>query len=303
MGEDMGICPNCGSWVDEGDICMNCGGSGSYSSDNDDDWDSGYEPSYRPRKTPADRLGEEAWDLYMDFRDTEALSVINEALEYDDMHPNNWNRKAIILESLKRFGESERCYNRSLELRRSSKVSDNKARMLYDWACELLEKSKKMRNGLSKLGEASDTITRAIDALPERGSEEDIKKYLGLRDSINFNRDYQKKFFASVRIVGENDPERLFTITGTKHYGIKDFFPYTPLRLVREEDNEFDRDAIAVYMEDKKVGYVANNNSTAYEGTSLASQLKDKVQKEAKAEYLIYLDRYAEIQFHIGRLI
>ena len=298
----MGICPNCGSWVDEGDICMNCGGSGSYSSDNDD-WDSGYEPSYRPRKTPADRLGEEAWDLYMDFRDTEALSVINEALEYDDMHPNNWNRKAIILESLKRFGESERCYNRSLELRRSSKVSDNKARMLYDWACELLEKSKKMRNGLSKLGEASDTITRAIDALPERGSEEDIKKYLGLRDSINFNRDYQKKFFASVRIVGENDPERLFTITGTKHYGIKDFFPYAPLRLVREEDNEFDRDAIAVYMEDKKVGYVANNNFTAYEGTSLASQLKDKVQKEAKAEYLIYLDRYSEIQFHIGRLI
>ena len=27
----MGVCPNCGSWVDDGDICMNCGGSGSYS--------------------------------------------------------------------------------------------------------------------------------------------------------------------------------------------------------------------------------------------------------------------------------
>ena len=299
----MGICPNCGSWVDEGDICMNCGGSGSYSSDNDDDWGSGYEPAYRPRKTPADRLGEEAWDLYMDFRDTEALNVINEALEYDDRHPNNWNRKAIILESLKRFGESERCYNRSLELRRSSKVSDNKARMLYDWAYELLEKSKKMRNGLSKLGEASDTITRAIDALPERGSEEDIEKYLGLRDSINFNRDYQKKYFANLRILGDNDIEKLFTITGIKHYGKTDLYYHTPLKLVREPENEFDRDAIAVYMDDKKIGYVANNNSTAYEGTSLASQLKDKVQKEAKAEYLIYLDRYAEIQFHIGRLI
>lgn len=25
----MGICPNCGDWVDEGDICMSCGGAGS----------------------------------------------------------------------------------------------------------------------------------------------------------------------------------------------------------------------------------------------------------------------------------
>ena len=24
MGDNMGICPNCGSWVDDGDICMNC---------------------------------------------------------------------------------------------------------------------------------------------------------------------------------------------------------------------------------------------------------------------------------------
>ena len=28
----MGICPNCGSWVDEGDICMSCGG-GSFNDD------------------------------------------------------------------------------------------------------------------------------------------------------------------------------------------------------------------------------------------------------------------------------
>ena len=33
----MGICPNCGSWVDEGDICGFCGGSGSYTPDNDND--------------------------------------------------------------------------------------------------------------------------------------------------------------------------------------------------------------------------------------------------------------------------
>lgn len=29
----MGFCPNCGSWVDEGDICMTCGGHGQGQSD------------------------------------------------------------------------------------------------------------------------------------------------------------------------------------------------------------------------------------------------------------------------------
>lgn len=26
-GDGMGICPNCGEWVDDGDVCMNCVGS------------------------------------------------------------------------------------------------------------------------------------------------------------------------------------------------------------------------------------------------------------------------------------
>lgn len=33
----MGICPNCGSWVDEGDICHGCGASGSYITSEDED--------------------------------------------------------------------------------------------------------------------------------------------------------------------------------------------------------------------------------------------------------------------------
>ena len=35
----MGICPNCGSWIDEGDICGHCGGGGGYYSIDDDELD------------------------------------------------------------------------------------------------------------------------------------------------------------------------------------------------------------------------------------------------------------------------
>ena len=116
----MGICPNCGSWVDEGDICMNCGGSGSYGYDYDDDPD---ETEVNPTYSKRDTYAKKAWDYYMDFQDEDALYYINLALDLDDRNSRNWNRKAIILESLKRFQQSEECYNRSLELSKNNEIS------------------------------------------------------------------------------------------------------------------------------------------------------------------------------------
>ena len=37
--------------------------------------------------------------------------------------------------------------------------------------------------------------------------------------------------------------------------------------------------------------------------TSSASELKDGIQGVAHAEYVVYLDRYADIQFAIGRIV
>ena len=43
----MGICPNCGEWVDEGDICMCCGGgTGRYYDDDCEDYSSSYGSSF-----------------------------------------------------------------------------------------------------------------------------------------------------------------------------------------------------------------------------------------------------------------
>lgn len=76
-----------------------------------------------------------------------------------------------------------------------------------------------------------------------------------------------------------------------------------PLKLVKEPDNEFDKDAIAVYAQGEKIGYVANKDYTKYKLTSTASELQDKIEDTAQGSYLFYLDRYAEIQFNIGRII
>lgn len=296
----MGICPNCGSWVDEGDICMNCGGSDSYSSGHDNEESSEYiNPTYSKR----DEYSNKAWNYYLDFKDEDALYYINLALDLDNRHSGNWNRKAIILESLKRYGESEECYNRSLELSKSDVVYDNKARMLRDWSRQLLEESKELPNGLDKLKEAENKVMKAMKAL-SGDSDEDINKYLELRETIKFYIDYETKFQGNLETLKGYDKSELFTITGRQFYKNNiSLTPGMPLKLVKESDNEFDKDAIAVYAQDEKIGYVANNDYTKFKLTSSASELQDKIEGTAQGSYLFYLDRYAEIQFNVGRII
>lgn len=251
-----------------------------------------------------DEYSKKAWDYYMDFKEKEALHYINLALDLDKNHTNNWNKKAIILEGMKRYAESEECYNRSLELAKSDLVSDNKTRMLYDWSQHLLEESKKMSDGLGNLYDALEKITKAMETLPRKNSEENIEKYLKQKDSINFYIDYEKEFQKNVETIKSYAKDEMFTIAGINyHENGMNLTPGMNLKLVREPDNEFDSDAIAVYAENKKIDYVANNDHAKYELTSSASQLNDKIPDTAQGEYLLYLERYGEIQFSIGRII
>ena len=55
-----------------------------------------------------------------------------------------------------------------------------------------------------------------------------------------------------------------FTLTGTKHYFGKEFLKKgMKLRLEKEQDNEYDKEAIKVTFEGiGKIGYVANSSYT-----------------------------------------
>lgn len=258
------------------------------------------------RNSPDSRIekyGKKAWDLYMDFKEAEALHYINMALDLDDRHAKNWNKKAIILEAMERYAESEECYNRSLELSPKNLVYDNKARMLYDWADQLHRESKELPNGLDMVRDASSKILKAIRALPGENSEEDLEKYLRLWESINYSMDYERRYQLDLNYLKKHDKTELFTITGMNF--LKNYVKLTPgmpLRLVREPDNELDMDAIAVYGENQKIGYVANSDSTKCKMTSSASELQGLIRDDAPAEFLLHLDRYSDIQFYIGRM-
>jgi ribosomal protein L32 len=114
-GDNMGICPNCGEWVDEGDICMCCGGGGSSEYDDRDSYDT-YSPSYSPRYAPLSREEREKRDLERkkemyerkldSARSEENFSVkmrrYNEAVDYFNDYVNLSKRFGMDIEGMPR---------------------------------------------------------------------------------------------------------------------------------------------------------------------------------------------------------
>lgn len=251
-----------------------------------------------------DEYSDKAWKLYNDYKDEEALYYINLALKLNDRSHKNWNRKGLILEGLRRFDESIDCFDKSLNIYETSTVWNNRAIVLNKKAAQLLEKSKELKNGLNLLYGAREIINESINTFSKNRDDEKYKNILNTKDLIDFYIRYETTFQENLEKLKKYDKSELFTITGRKFFGYNPKLVFgASLRLVKEPENESDSDAIALYIDDTQVGYVANSEFTTYELTSSASELKDKISDKAYGEYLLFLERYSQIQFAIGRIV
>lgn len=77
------------------------------------------------------------------------------------------------------------------------------------------------------------------------------------------------------------------TVTGLSHYqGGSKVSEGDVLLLIPEPENEFDENAVAVYCEQGKVGYVANSRETVRENTVFAYQLTEYIHGNARARVI-----------------
>ncbi len=86
----------------------------------------------------------------------------------------------------------------------------------------------------------------------------------------------------------EKDEFRLLaTITGFRHYpNVRKLFKGDRVTLVREYQNEHDPYAIAVFLPEGQIGYIANSKDTVRENTKSAAELSELIGDFAKAEIL-----------------
>ncbi len=82
-----------------------------------------------------------------------------------------------------------------------------------------------------------------------------------------------------------------FTVTGTSHYfGNKFFEPGMNLQLVKEPDNKYDKEAIAVKAEGLGiVGYVANSPFTVKGESMSAGRIYDRIGESVEGKVLYKL--------------
>ena len=80
-----------------------------------------------------------------------------------------------------------------------------------------------------------------------------------------------------------------FTITGTKYYYGNEFLkPGMNVKLYKELDNEYDKEAIRVEFEGLgKIGYVANSPYTVIGESRSAGRMYDQMKKKAKGKVML----------------
>lgn len=84
-----------------------------------------------------------------------------------------------------------------------------------------------------------------------------------------------------------------FTVTGTNHYYGHEFFETgMKVRIVKEPDNEIDKEAIRVEMPGLgKCGYVANSTYTVQGESWSAGRIYDKIGDTAEGRVMYKLPR------------
>ena len=80
-----------------------------------------------------------------------------------------------------------------------------------------------------------------------------------------------------------------FTLTGTNHYYGSDFLKNgMKVKLVKEPDNEYDKEAIRVEIKGLgKIGYVANSPYTVIGESRSAGRLYELIKKKAKGKIVL----------------
>ena len=227
----------------------------------------------------------------------EALSLVDRMLEKDRDY-KNWNLKGIILDNLSEYDNAIECFDNALRVSDDSEILINKVNSLYKWAKVSYFPDLKYDHSLRLIDDALEIIPESEDpsefyflkaeVLESMGQRVESKKnYLIAYGEFEKLNEFQKQLDYL-----ETTNDLLVNITGSYYHN------YNPtegeiVKLVKEPENEHDGDAIAVYLDNDKIGYVANSEYTLFDKVKSATKIKNDIPETCEAEIqFVYLDEY-----------
>lgn len=227
----------------------------------------------------------------------EALSLVDRMLEKDSDY-NNWNLKGIILNNLSEYDNAIECFDNALRLSDDSEILINKVNSLYKWAKVSYFPDLKYDHSLRLIDEALEIIPESEDPSEFYFLKAEVLESMGQRVEAKKNYliaygEFEKlnKFQKQLDYL-ETTNDLLVNITGSYYHN------YNPtegeiVKLVKEPENEHDGDAIAVYLDNNKIGYVANSEYTLFDKVKSATKIKNEIPETCEAEIqFVYLDEY-----------
>jgi hypothetical protein len=134
--------------------------------------------------------------------------------------------------------------------------------------------------------EVEDKLNSSGKSRKSKKSDKSVKTNVKMQSKCN---DYQLN-----NILNNGYP---ITITGLRFNGNVNLKPGMRFNLKKEPENPFDSDAIAVYLEDKRIGYVANSPETSWKLGMSASDMK-----YLDYEHAEYVKLYKGM-YHIAKLV
>lgn len=244
-----------------------------------------------PGTSKSHTLSDKAWDLRCEGRYSEALDLINRAIENHPYNSNDLNRKAIILEDLRRYNEALDYYDQSIETNKSKVVLKNKANCMLEM----------LKSKINYTRADLDFINLAIKTLP---SEYDSRQYLLMKGEIleclgeHLNaiicymlssKCYDEVDEAERQLKEmRNSHDTFIIITGTRFYKTPHHLTGgVTVDLIPEPYNRHDPDAIRVEVKGETVGYVANSPQTLIDEVKSASDIKNTHAKKAMVQFIL----------------
>ncbi|WP_458405436.1 HIRAN domain-containing protein [Methanobrevibacter sp.] len=311
----MPFCPNCGSYVSPGANICSCGTTFGYGPEAEKETESELEKHQREIKNTVDEWCIEAGKLMDRGEYLKAIEYFNKALEiypkyhlptfnkakayyYAGMYRQalHWFKKTqsphggienyVVLEwigdtlnELYQFDKAVKAYRKAIDI-----INED-----YEWTINFHKDQRWDPPSDAYLNSLHNEKNERISALKDLiECSKKLKREVPFRLVSDF--DEQEKFLKNI------GKENFITITGTNFYDGPEFEKGMKLKLINEENNEFDSEAIAVYSGDVKVGYVANGVRTA---CYLTSQAKDvQIHDIAYAEYMFYFAH----KYHIAKI-